>query len=440
MWDGKLIRESTKQTSDKVAREEESKHRARLAKERDERNAAIHRLKCSQVLRCAECEKWFDAAIKIESPNCSGAFCSNSCRVAWAKKRVVIPTLAQFIADHFEPWARSTFEETCRNNWLWYRAGLKTLRKCAFLAELPLDCIGKREAAEFAAKQLAQGKQVSTVNSSLRVLRSVLHRAVEWGTLESAPKIEKLKGERQRERVVTKEEEMRYLAAAPSMLADVATVLVDTGLRPDECYRLRWEDIRWASSRHGRYGALLVAHGKTEAARRVLPMTPRVRFVLENRWEQAGKSAEGWVWPAPTRSGHIDHSSLKKQHSRTFRTLNEEAREQKRQPIRPFVLYAFRHTFLTRLGESGCDAWTLARLAGHSSTAISKRYVHPSDDAVLAAMERLSGHNFGHNPEIKKLPGTVKPLETAEDEGQIWRARRDSNSRPIAPEAIALSS
>jgi integrase len=35
-------------------------------------------------------------------------------------------------------------------------------------------------------------------------------------------------------------------------------------------------------------------------------------------------------------------------------------------PIRPFVLYTFRHTFLTRLGESGCDAWTLARIAGHS--------------------------------------------------------------------------
>ncbi len=35
--------------------------------------------------------------------------------------------------------------------------------------------------------------------------------------------------------------------------------------------------------------------------------------------------------------------------------------------MRPFVLYSLRHTFLTRLGESGCDVWTLARIAGHSS-------------------------------------------------------------------------
>ena len=34
-----------------------------------------------------------------------------------------------------------------------------------------------------------------------------------------------------------------------------------------------------------------------------------------------------------------------------------------------------RHTLLTRLGESGCDIWTLARIAGHNSIAISSRYV-----------------------------------------------------------------
>lgn len=44
-------------------------------------------------------------------------------------------------------------------------------------------------------------------------------------------------------------------------------------------------------------------------------------------------------------------------------------------PPRPFVLYSLRHTFLTRLGESGCDAWTLARITGHSNVSMSSRYV-----------------------------------------------------------------
>ena len=63
--------------------------------------------------------------------------------------------------------------------------------------------------------------------------------------------------------------------------------------------------------------------------------------------------------------------------------------------LKPWVLYSFRHTFLTRLGESGCDAWTLARIAGHSSIAISSRYVHPSENAVLDAVERMGGHKIG---------------------------------------------
>jgi integrase len=209
---------------------------------------------------------------------------------------------------------------------------------------------------------------------------------VEWEVILTLPKIKLLRGERHRERVVSPGEEARYLAAAPEPLASIATVLVDSGLRPEECFRLRWEAITWIN---GRYGSLLVTHGKTAAARRVLPMTPRVRAILESRWESSGKPLEGWVWPAPTRSGHVEPSTLKKQHAKTFKTLAEQAKKNDEKPLRAFVLYSLRHTFLTRLGESGCNVWTLARIAGHSSIAMSGRYVHPGDDAVLSALAQL---------------------------------------------------
>jgi integrase len=112
--------------------------------------------------------------------------------------------------------------------------------------------------------------------------------------------------------------------------------------------------------------------------------------------------AEGFVWAAPTKSGHIEPSSLKKQHSKALRLCK----------VRPFVLYSLRHTFLTRLGQSGCDVWTLARIAGHSSIAISARYVHPSEDAVLDAMARLGGHNSGHNEKLVSLEKSGEPLLT----------------------------
>jgi integrase len=189
--------------------------------------------------------------------------------------------------------------------------------------------------------------------------------------------------------VVTRDEEIRYLGAAAEPVTSIAAILCDTGLRPEECFRLRWEAVTWANGRHGTF---LVTHGKTAAARRVLPMTPRVRSILEVRWESAGKPVEGWVWSAPTRSGHVESSSLKKQHAKAFATLRDS-----KTPIRKFVLYSLRHTFLTRLGESGCDAWTLARIAGHSNVSMSSRYVHPSEDSVLIAMANLGRHNIGHS-------------------------------------------
>lgn len=52
--------------------------------------------------------------------------------------------------------------------------------------------------------------------------------------------------------------------------------------------------------------------------------------------------------------------------------------EGKRREIFPadFVLHSLRHTMLTRLGESGVDAFTIMRIAGHSSIVVSQRYIH----------------------------------------------------------------
>jgi integrase len=260
-----------------------------------------------------------------------------------------------------------------------------------------LNEITSEKAAEFTAWRQSAGLQVSSVNSSLQVLRRIMRLAAQWGVIEVAPSIKMLPGERHREHVVKVDEEARYLAAADEPLRSVAAVLIDTGMRPDECYRLRWESATWTN---GRNGTILVTHGKTAAARRMLPLSVRTRNILEARWETAGIPAEGWVWSAPTRSGHFEKSTLKKQHKKALRLSR----------VRPFVLYSLRHTFLTRLGESGCDAWTLARIAGHSSVAMSARYVHPSEDAVLAALDRLSGHNFGHRENTSEKRLAVEPL------------------------------
>jgi len=344
MWQGKLVRESTRQGNDKVARQMEAAHRTSLAKG--------------------------EVGIREKKP---------------------VPTLSNFCSNRVEPWAK------VRSSWLWYRSGMGPLLRYSSIARMNLDDITSESVADYAAHRQSRGLEVGTVNRELRVLRRVLRLGVEWGLIERAPKVQMLRGEKRRERVVGDEEFARYVTYASPILAEVATVLHDTGLRPDECHRLEWSDITFTNGRHGK---LLVRYGKTAAARRELPLTPRVREVLQARCEAAGRPAEGWVWPSPTKSGHIDHSTLKKQHRSALRLS----------AVRPFVLYSLRHSFATRIAPH-VDAWTLCKVMGWSSLSVAMAYIHPSEDRVLDAFSDLGGHNSGHTDDHKELPPVADASE-----------------------------
>jgi len=97
---------------------------------------------------------------------------------------------------------------------------------------------------------------------------------------------------------------------------------------------MRWEFVNWDEGRHG---VVLVQEGKTEAARRLLPLSARVRSGLEMRVKDGGEPVEGWVWPADTKEGHINHDSLKVQHKNAL----------KMSKVRAFEVYSIRHTFLS---------------------------------------------------------------------------------------------
>ena len=121
----------------------------------------------------------------------------------------------------------------------------------------------------------------------------MFHLAQEWGKVEKAlPTVRMVPGENHRERVLTAEEEALYFACAksdamnqhmdPSLLSDVATILVDCGLRPEGCFRLRTENVR--------DGKIEIPYGKTDNARRPIPMTPRVQAILDMRLSRAAGS------------------------------------------------------------------------------------------------------------------------------------------------------
>src|SRR5262249_14925711 len=149
-----------------------------------------------------------------------------------------------------------------------------------------------------------------------QVPRRLLHLALEWGFVEHVPKARMLRGEQHRAYVLSEEDEAKYLAAAPEPLSSVATILADTRLRPEERYRLRAAFVTWV---HGRHGRLVLPHGRRAGARRAVPMTLRVRAILQSGWEAAGEPLEGYVWAVPSKSGHIEPSSLKRQHPKALK-------------------------------------------------------------------------------------------------------------------------
>ncbi len=355
VWNGESIRESTKQTNKRVAEQIESAHKTSLAKG--------------------------EVGIRDKKP---------------------VPVLGHFMEQDFLPFVRTT-KASKPNTVRFYENSVANLRAYSKLAGLRLDEITAEHITGFVAHRQTAKVQVSTLNADLVALRRVFHLAVEWGRVSTVlPRVRMLPGENRRERVLNATEEQLYLAAAADLghrrsdayrdalrgiravkrglmprrpdaylLRDAATILIDTGLRPDECFRLKWAD-------NIRDGAIEIHSGKGRGSRRRIPASQRVLSVLEMR--RAGQVSE-WIFPAPTKSGHVEASTLKKQHAAALKTSS----------VAPFVLYTFRHTCITRWAKY-MDPFTLHVLAGHTDMNTTKRYVHPSDEDIREAMNRVDQH------------------------------------------------
>jgi len=236
------------------------------------------------------------------------------------------------------------------------------------LGDTRLDEMTTLHSQEFARKHATLSP--SGINRGLRTLRRALNLAFQWGKLDKPVKVPLAAGEHQRDRVLTSSEIERYLAACPQPWKDCATIILDEGFRPGEVFGLQWPHVLFNNDGSG---FIQITEGKSKAARRMLPMTPRVRALLFSRWESAGKPEDGYVFPSGAKLGHFNGDVSKDQHAKALDDSGVDA----------FVPYTLRHTALTRLGEAaGGDVFVLARIAGHSSITITQRYVQPQADAI----------------------------------------------------------
>lgn len=338
-FNGEHVQKSTKQGNPRVARQIEAAHRTALAK--------------GEV-----------GIVEVRAAPCFG-------------------DLAKRFLDHVR--AR---HENKPATILFYTSKLNRLLEFPFIAAARIDRIDEGVIEKYVVSRRAEVAP-ATVNRELATLRRMLRLAHDWREIQRVPRIRLLPGERSRDFVLSRKQEELYLAACSQPLRDVAVLMLETGLRIGEAGRLEWEDVTLDPVDGSRFGFLKVREGKSKNARRVLPLTDRAAEMLIGRREN-----ETGVYVFPSREGRpYLVTSLNHLH----RAVCAPVGQGKPKPLFPadFVLHSLRHTMLTRLGESGVDAFTIMRIAGHSSIVVSQRYIHPTPEAVERAFVRLQDSRGG---------------------------------------------
>lgn len=276
------------------------------------------------------------------------------------------PSFADFANKEFEPWCGVEHRDRS-STYARYMRSIKALSR--FFGHQPLRSINAGDVERYkicrsqqTRKHARDGRLVSpaAVNRDLAVLRILFNYAIRLGRATRNP-VAEVKFFRERSnhmRVLSAEEEQRYLAAASPLLHDVAVVMLETGMRPGEIYRLRKENIDLGLR------SVFVRTGKTSNATRHIPLTERAFQMLARRMQQDTAS---WLFPCP-----FNESKPVKDVRRAHDAAVLRA---KIHP--PLRLYDLRHTALTRMAMAGIDLPTLKELAGHSQIQMTMRYVHP---------------------------------------------------------------
>jgi len=172
-------------------------------------------------------------------------------------------------------------------------------------------------------------------------------------------------------RIVSYEEQRRYLASASPTLRDVAVVMLETGMRPEEVFTIKRENV------HLPKAYLLVPNGKTRFARRNIPLTDTASTVLQSRLI----AAKGSYLFASRLDASKPLRTVQKLHMNALAKAN----------IKPgFRLYDLRHSFGSM---AGVDLATLKELMGHSNISITMRYVHPTPEHKQIALQKLTHYN-----------------------------------------------
>jgi integrase len=278
------------------------------------------------------------------------------------------PGFADFVKTEFLPWSEMQHMDHPATHRA-YHSSTKVLT--GFFGNVALDAISSGDVERFKVRRATEVTGATT-NRTLTALRVVLKLAIRQGYLTRNPVsgVKALAEGSGSMRIVSFDEQEKYLAAASPKLRDIATIMLETGMRPEEVCTIRLENVHLPE----RY--LFIPRGKSRCARRNIPLTSVAVQVLERRLRE---SKGPYVFPA-----RLDPSAPVTQ------LLNVHNNALAKAKITPrFRLYDLRHTFGSRSAMAGVDLPTLKELMGHANIAMTMRYVHPTAEHKVSAVRKL---------------------------------------------------
>ena len=299
-------------------------------------------------------------------------------RRAGFTKLKLAPKFEEFV-DTFLKWSEQHHRPKTHGLHKWNCQTLKRFFSGKYLDEITSGMVEDfKSARKHELRQKAKdGRMVknATVNRALTTLKLLFHQAERSGFAVKNPVVgvAMFREPLDSMRVLSFEDQAAYLSETSQPLCDIAKVMLDSGMRPEEVFRMRIENIDF------RQRTIFNPFGKTKAARRTIPMTDELFFLLRARVKRANDLETPFVFPSPY-DVQKPIGSVKKAHSAAV----------DRAKIKPrFRLYDLRHTFATRAVASGTDLPTLSALLGGASIQMTMRYVHPAADQKRAAIERF---------------------------------------------------
>ena len=184
-----------------------------------------------------------------------GTFGPVSKAVAVAQERKLKVQVADGYYTPSVPPSRLTVGAFCERFLDWHegqvrphshRVMTRALRlACETLGALTLEQITAEVMAHYQTGLLRRGLARSSVNTYSKALRRLLRIAGQWGVLppSAVPQVFLVRQDEPFRKVISQDEERRWLMALPADLRPVVTFALHTGLRHTELLTLRWELI-----------------------------------------------------------------------------------------------------------------------------------------------------------------------------------------------------